>query len=222
MGVLIVGDVHGCYHTLKALVSEYWQPEQDQLVLIGDLINKGPHSAKALKYALKLKRLHPKQVVLIRGNHEQWFLEHFKHQSKSKTYLQFSRDLESVGLDPKEVHRLLRQWPLHWENGELFVSHAGLSDAAFDPFDPNDLNGLLKNRKNLKHLNKVQVIGHNIISEGKPKFRPQENAWYIDTGAWFQSHLSALYFKEGSNQPKVYQKPRHEKDGPPVLGDKAL
>ncbi len=214
MGVLIVGDVHGCYHTLKALLKEHWRPEEDDLILIGDLINKGPHSAKTIKYALKLQNLHPQKVVLIRGNHEQWFLEHFQAQSRSKNYLALCKELEHYGLEPKEVYKQVKLWPLHWENGQLYVSHAGLSENAKDPFNPSDINGLLKNRKSLKRLPKVQVIGHNIISAGKPLFRPQENAWYIDTGAWFQTHLSALLFSSQSSVPKVIQIARKAKDNP--------
>lgn len=212
MGVLIVGDVHGCYHTLKALVKTHWQPERDRLVLIGDLINKGMHSARALKYAFKLQKQYPQQVTLIRGNHEQWFLEHYNSRSQAKNYRSLCADFEAIELSPKEVARQLKNMPLHWQNEALFVSHAGLSDSAKDPYDPSDINGLLKNRKALKPLSKVQVIGHNIISEGKPKFRPQENAWYLDTGAWFQGYLSALLFADGETVPKVIQVPRKPKD----------
>jgi len=212
MGQLIVGDVHGCYYTLKELLREHWRPEEDTLILIGDIINKGPHSAKALKYAIKLKRLHPFQVILLRGNHEQWFLESYRHKSKSKAYSSLLDDLNKQGLKSEEVNSALSAWPLHWESNKLFVSHAGLSNAAVDPFDPRDEHGLLKNRKNLKPLSKIQIIGHNIIDLGKPLFKPQENAWYLDTGAWCHQKLSALHFQDGSSVPKVLQVDRKSKD----------
>ncbi|WP_421754741.1 metallophosphoesterase family protein [Croceimicrobium sp.] len=216
MGVLILGDVHGCYHTLKALIRERWRPEEDNLVLVGDLINKGPHSVKAFKYWLKLKTLHPQKVILIRGNHEQWFLENYRHNARTRSFQALCTAFQNAGLNPRDVAREISRLPLHWESEHLFVSHAGLSEAALDPFDPSDLNGLLKNRKTLKRLSKVQVIGHNIISAGKPLFKPNENAWYVDTGAWCNQFLSALHFNLGSSIPKVYQMARKPKDELPI------
>ena len=74
MRVLVIGDVHGCYYTLKDLVENYWDPQQDYLVQLGDLINKGLHSAKCVKYWLKLEEKYPYQVFLLRGNHEQMYI----------------------------------------------------------------------------------------------------------------------------------------------------
>ncbi len=56
MNLLIVGDVHGCYHTFKKLVDENWNPEEELLIQIGDLINKGPHSGLCSKYWRKLEK----------------------------------------------------------------------------------------------------------------------------------------------------------------------
>ncbi len=214
MGLLILGDVHGCFYTLRAMVREHWKPEEDTLILIGDLINKGPHSARAFKYWIKLNEAHPSKVILIRGNHEQWFLDNYRHQSRNKTFLKLCEEFESRALSPKLVAREISLLPLHFENEEVFVSHAGISDAALDPFDISDMHGVLKNRKNLKRLAKIQVIGHNIIDQGKPMFRPSENAWYIDTGAWCKEFLSGLHFNFANSSPRIVQMPRKTKDEP--------
>lgn len=43
--LIVVGDVHGCYQELLALLDACsYQPGSDSLFLLGDLVNKGPMS----------------------------------------------------------------------------------------------------------------------------------------------------------------------------------
>ena len=42
MNLLVVADVHGCSKTLKTLVRGQWNPHDEFLILVGDLVNKGP------------------------------------------------------------------------------------------------------------------------------------------------------------------------------------
>ena len=65
--VLIVGDVHGCLDELRALVSRVGQP--CEVVLVGDLVNKGPDSAGVVRYARELG------ARCVRGNHDDAMLE---------------------------------------------------------------------------------------------------------------------------------------------------
>lgn len=67
---LIIGDVHGCLEELKLLVEkatkEHNQGEQfTAVILLGDLCNKGPHSASTIQYV----RQQPNWYS-IRGNHD--------------------------------------------------------------------------------------------------------------------------------------------------------
>lgn len=49
--VLVVGDVHGCLDELKALLEKTnYNKHTDSVVLVGDLVNKGPKSAETVKY----------------------------------------------------------------------------------------------------------------------------------------------------------------------------
>eukprot|EP00439_Symbiodinium_sp_Y106_P079788 s569_g18.t1 len=64
--VIVIGDVHGCAHELMTLLDkcEYSPGSGDVVILLGDLVNKGPHSREVVCLARE-KRLHA-----IAGNHE--------------------------------------------------------------------------------------------------------------------------------------------------------
>jgi Calcineurin-like phosphoesterase len=49
--LLIIGDIHGCLEELKLLLTKAnYHPSSMTVVLVGDLVNKGPYSAEVIKY----------------------------------------------------------------------------------------------------------------------------------------------------------------------------
>ena len=69
---LVVGDVHGCFRTLERALREIgFDPARDRLFGVGDLVNRGPHSAHALEW------LDERFEAVVMGNHERpirsWF-----------------------------------------------------------------------------------------------------------------------------------------------------
>ncbi len=64
MATYVIGDVHGCFRTLRALLERIeWNPHRDRLIFTGDLVN-GPDSLAVLRWA----RDHNVETVL--GNHD--------------------------------------------------------------------------------------------------------------------------------------------------------
>lgn len=62
----VCGDIHGCFDELDATLEKLrFDPATDRLISVGDLIDRGPRSADALKY-LQQPWLHA-----VMGNHEQ-------------------------------------------------------------------------------------------------------------------------------------------------------
>lgn len=49
--VFVIGDIHGSFDLLEKLLT-YWNPEEEQLVFLGDYIDRGPDSLKVLKKLL--------------------------------------------------------------------------------------------------------------------------------------------------------------------------
>ena len=61
--ILIVGDLHGCADEFRELLAMHRHPD-DTLILVGDLVNKGPKSAEVVPLARELG------AFAVVGNHE--------------------------------------------------------------------------------------------------------------------------------------------------------
>lgn len=73
MRTLVVGDVHGCVHELRELVGTMgYSRGRDRLVLVGDLVAKGPDSRGVVALARELGAL------AVRGNHDEHVLRWFR------------------------------------------------------------------------------------------------------------------------------------------------
>jgi Calcineurin-like phosphoesterase len=66
--LLAIGDVHGCLTALDTLLGFARPTLHDQLVFLGDYVDRGPDSRGVLERLIELKRTG--QVVCLRGNHE--------------------------------------------------------------------------------------------------------------------------------------------------------
>lgn len=126
--MFIIGDVHGCLKTLQALIKKL--PNQDDIIFVGDLIDRGPRSSEVLDYV----RDHP-QWQVVRGNHEDMMLDHFRVQVPTGLYPPRTWRLNKGNPDLYTLDQIewVASWPLHLEFPDiqdeqgryLFVSHAG-------------------------------------------------------------------------------------------------
>jgi bis(5'-nucleosyl)-tetraphosphatase (symmetrical) len=81
MSTYLIGDVHGCYDELRALLEQVdFQPGQDTLWLTGDLVARGPGSLDVLRYVKSLGD----SVRLVLGNHDLHLLAVYAGISRNK------------------------------------------------------------------------------------------------------------------------------------------
>ncbi len=130
MAVYAVGDIQGCYEPLVKLLDKVnFDPAQDRLWSVGDLVNRGPDSLKTIRF---LKQLGPAFTAVL-GNHDLHFLALATgafNGGKKKTL----RKLLNAP-DCAELSEWVRQLPmLHYEKLEteagkeaFLMVHAGLA-----------------------------------------------------------------------------------------------
>ncbi|WP_400164146.1 metallophosphoesterase family protein [Brevibacillus sp. TJ4] len=92
MTMYFVSDIHGQYLALqKALREVSFSPESgDQLYVLGDLVDRGPHSREVLLELLGMQQSYPNQVILLKGNHEQMLQDWLLRQGNPEMYLRFN------------------------------------------------------------------------------------------------------------------------------------
>lgn len=125
--LILVGDVHGCAAELKALLEqERFDRGRDTLVLVGDLVNKGPCSQEVIRLARET------HALCVRGNHDEDLIQAYrgvgKYEGGLKKYKQRALYEVREGGDPDGDMRWLEDLPLSlsfpWMR--MVVVHAGL------------------------------------------------------------------------------------------------
>jgi serine/threonine protein phosphatase 1 len=70
--IIAIGDIHGCAKALAAIIEAIDPGPQDTLVVLGDVIDRGPDSRGVLEQLIRLKDRC--QLVPLLGNHEEMLL----------------------------------------------------------------------------------------------------------------------------------------------------
>ncbi|WP_228745169.1 metallophosphoesterase family protein [Paenibacillus sp. S150] len=66
---MVISDIHGCYKELGALLQKVnYNPAADQLVLIGDYVDRGPDSRAVVQQVMELHQ--EWGVIVLKGNHD--------------------------------------------------------------------------------------------------------------------------------------------------------
>lgn len=193
MDYFIVGDIHGCYYTFLEILKK-WNREDEMLICVGDLIDRGNHSAKVVLECIKIAKEHP-NAVFLKGNHEAEIIDYGKNGHNDNWITQGGHatlhNLKENHLSIETAIQWFHTMPLVFENEFLLVSHAGFSDSP-DPLDEPHDDSILWNRKGLVNKGKLQVHGHTPLRDTMPFYTISSNSWNIDTGAYYGYGLTAL------------------------------
>ncbi len=77
MRTFVIGDIHGQYDKLKTILELAQVNDDDRIIQLGDIVDRGPHPFECIDLLLKWKN-----VIFIRGNHDDEFEEVFLKQGQ--------------------------------------------------------------------------------------------------------------------------------------------
>lgn len=198
MNYFIIGDIHGCYFTLTTLL-KHWNPKEEFLISVGDLIDRGNYTPKVLKLCMQLSVNYPESTCFLKGNHEVEMAEYLLLNTNVYWFRQGGdQSIEQLRDEPIDNHKLftwISTMPLVYQTKSIFVSHAGLSHAD-NPFDELNMDGIVWNRNLLKNIGKIQVHGHTALKQSGPIYTKASHSWNIDTGCVYGNGLTGLVLDE--------------------------
>jgi len=123
MATYVIGDIQGCYpHLRKLLRKIQFEHHNDQLILAGDMINRGSDSLATMMYILENQT----SIRCVLGNHDLHFLAVANHCQKLGKNDTFSDILQSS--NKQIIIDWLTKQPLviYEADFDALIVHAGL------------------------------------------------------------------------------------------------
>jgi serine/threonine protein phosphatase 1 len=217
--VYAIGDVHGELDLLDRLIGVILddaarRPDATEIVLLGDLVDRGPDSAGVLDRVRELEATRPSgaRVRTVLGNHESYMLACLGGCADPGIvagWLQYGgrSTLASLGVAPVdrpdwavvgdaalggERRAWLEALPRLIRVGDLVCVHAGIDpDRTLDDQDPEDLIWT-RTARFLRHLDHPCLVVHGHTPTAAPEIAGARVG--IDTGAVYGRVLTAARF----------------------------
>jgi serine/threonine protein phosphatase 1 len=130
--LIAIGDIHGCHAEFAELLERLAPTRDDRIVLLGDLVNRGPDSPKVIDLARSI------HALSLLGNHELRLLNYRRTHDRS---ILKENDVETFAQLRPEDWAYLEAMPLtHYveELGTVFV-HGGFLPGRPWPQQPAEI-----------------------------------------------------------------------------------
>lgn len=209
-----IGDIHGCFNTLKLLLQKIDYNLSDNYYFLGDYIDRGPESKNVLDLLIELNQTN-KNLHLLRGNHEQMMIDTYRNkkindyilwkQNGSETTLENFGILEDtlllLDIIPMKYIGFMEALPFYVETDEYLFVHAGFNFNTSNTF--SDTETMLWTREEDYNFEKAKgktiIHGHTptLPEQVKQDIKQHSKTICIDTGCVFNripdlGYLSAL------------------------------
>lgn len=104
----IIGDVHGCVFEFEYLVCKLKPAAMSDIILVGDLMDKGPEPAKCVSIARQAG------ICMILGNHEERHIKWYKHKMKKREDPSYVIPMKPLSEEDQIQNDLLTQADFDW------------------------------------------------------------------------------------------------------------
>lgn len=207
----VITDIHGCAKTFKAILEKVKFSDKDSLYILGDMINKGPRSKQVLDHIMRLYA--SQSVVILRGNHEQVFLDQLERKKLSKRFKQIDgmATLKSFGVKhvkeiPGRYLKFIKKTTLSEVQGRYIMVHAGLDFSQKDPLSANTKQYKIRNwYKNIDYEwlgDRIILHGHSPITKHRVKFQ----AAHIEINKYLDLDAGCVYTdKKGKGRLAIFE-----------------
>lgn len=219
MNLFIVSDIHGMYKQFEEII-QHWDGES-QLVILGDMIDRGEYSYEVVQRVMDLQQQHPEKVIVMKGNHEDMLMYYVDGRMKDPTPFLVNGGLEMLrsfikDLDEGAVEQnaailrtqfaaeieFLRKARHYYQYGNLLITHAGF-DSSLEDWQNTSTQDFLWIRNHYKEENKtglINVFGHtptrNMHEVDDIWVSPSGTYIGIDGGCAYGGQLNALLISE--------------------------
>lgn len=218
--IAVIGDVHGCYHTLKELVQNIKDKYPGiPLYCVGDLVDRGKFSYESVEFVLN------EQIRFTPGNHDFMFYYFIKDSTneigRAWLYNGYESTINSYHdryTQMTEHLEYISRAPLFINLKDCFISHAGISKVYKSNFekefngDINAMDDLINREKNSEHgilwtrdellnIGKLQIVGHT--RQRDVYYNKKNNSAYIDTSVYTGNKMSAVIIEDGKITDKL-------------------
>jgi serine/threonine protein phosphatase 1 len=217
--IYAIGDIHGCLSALTNLMAQLPLKPEDELVFLGDYIDRGPESKGVLDFLIANKKPNWR---FLRGNHEQLMLAwlatpnvstsaNWRLNGGQQTLESYLPKEKLDAVSSEEAHHLLlfcipdahleflNKALLTYETPDFFFSHAGINlDNPLNAQEPEDL--LWIRRKFIQDARptpKLVIYGHTPVKE----IDLSKDRINLDTGCVYGGFLTAISLPD----KKIYQ-----------------
>ena len=190
MKTILIGDIHSCSRELTALLDLVGPGASDHLILMGDLVNKGPDPGGVIRTVRSLN------AICLRGNHENDHLRWLAGVARPKAESVRTRDLMKAQ-DYSDYLAMAEAMPLYYEDPNLIAVHCALVPGVpLEEQYPSLLTGDETPDPSWKDgidLGRPLVVGHKRYRRDFAKPCIVKGKFYgIDTGCVYGGALTAL------------------------------
>lgn len=174
--VIAIGDIHGCYDPFSRLLDAISPDQEDTIVILGDVVDRGPKSREVIERLLQLKD--ECQLVCITGNHEEMMLAAVDNKISVQDWLVHGGDttLDSYGKGwapsrlPDEHVEFLRSWQDYFETPSHFFAHGNYlarKPLSEQPWHEMRWESLKHFRPGVHCSGKTAIVGHTSNKQGQ-------------------------------------------------------
>ncbi|WP_420571725.1 metallophosphoesterase [Kordia sp.] len=187
----IIGDIHGCYDEFIELLEQIGVSDDDLVVSLGDIVDRGNKSLELYHYFKNREN-----AVVLMGNHERKHLNGVLSYSQEIVKVQFGDEYE-------DFRTWLQTLPYYYETPEAMIVHAFFEhDKTLYEQKEEVLAGTTSGSRFLENKyeegtywsdyykgEKPIIYGHHVVGE-TPKIK--NNTYGIDTGGCHAGMLTAV------------------------------